>query len=87
IEGGGQFNRSRIDDPHIDGLIRAGLDTTDVEERRAIYRELQEYVMDQALMLPAYEMTLIHAMKPNVMGFSGDLLGRPHMNNVWIQGQ
>ena len=87
IEGGGQFNRSRIDDPHIDGLIRAGLDTTDVEERRAIYRDLQEYVMEQALMLPAYEMTLIHAMKPNVMGFSGDLLGRPHMNNVWIQGQ
>jgi peptide/nickel transport system substrate-binding protein len=85
IEEGGQFNRSRIDDPKIDGLIRAGLDTTDVEERRAIYRELQEYIMEQALVLPAYEWTITHAMQDEVMGFRGDLLSRPYMNDVWLQ--
>ncbi len=87
IEGGGQFNRSRIDDPHIDELINQGLNATDMEDRRAIYRELQEYIMDQALVLPAYEWTITHAMQSHVMGFSGDLLSRPYMNDVWLKKQ
>jgi peptide/nickel transport system substrate-binding protein len=87
IEGGGQFNRSRIDDPHIDGLINQGLNAASIEDRKAIYRDLQEYIMDQALVLPAYEWTITHAMQDYVMGFKGDLLSRPYMNDVWIKKQ
>ena len=87
IEGGGQFNRSRIDDPHIDELINQGLNAPSIEERKAIYRELQEYIMEQALVLPAYEWTITHAMQDYVMGFRGDLLSRPYMNDVWIKKQ
>ena len=84
IDGGGQFNRTRIADPMVDDLIARGEAATDPEERRAIYRELQELVMDQVYIWPAYELTLVHAYHPHVHDLAVDLLGRPYMNDVWM---
>ena len=84
VEGGGQFNRSRVEDPRLDELIAQGVAATDRDERLAIYQELQEYVMDQALVLPAFEDVLTHAMQEHVIGFRGDLLGRPYLIDVWL---
>jgi peptide/nickel transport system substrate-binding protein len=83
ITGGGQFNRSRVEDPKIDELIQQGVEETDIEARKAIYQELQQYIMEQALLLPAFETVLAHALQPNVQGFTADLLGRPYMIDVW----
>ena len=83
ITGGGQFNRSRVEDPKIDELIHQGVAEADTEARKAIYQELQQYIMEQALVLPAYETVLAHALQPNVHGFTADLLGRPYMIDVW----
>jgi peptide/nickel transport system substrate-binding protein len=85
IEGGGQFNRSRIEDERIDSLIQEGVTETDMARRTEIYQELQQYVMGQALILPAYETVLVHALQPNVHGFAADLLGRPYMIDVWTE--
>ena len=63
------------------------MNAASIEDRKAIYRDLQEYIMDQALVLPAYEWTITHAMQDYVMGFRGDLLSRPYMNDVWIKKQ
>lgn len=84
IEGGGQFNRTRIDDPEIDDLIARGEASTDAEERHAIYRELQERIMDQVYIWPAYELVLVHVTQEHVQDFEVDLLGRPYMNDVWM---
>lgn len=84
IDGGGQFNRTRVADPELDALIMRGEAATDPEERRAIYRQLQEIVMDQGYIWPAYELVLIHVAQPHVAGFQVDLLGRPYMSNVWM---
>lgn len=84
IDGGGQFNRTRVADPELDALIAAGEAATDPEERRAIYRDLQEWVMDQVYIWPAYELTLVHATQNDVRGLEVDLLGRPYMSNVWL---
>jgi peptide/nickel transport system substrate-binding protein len=86
IEGGGQFNRSRIASDEIDGLIQQGVTESDTAKRMEIYQQLQQMVMEQALILPAYETRLVHALQPNVQGFSADLLGRPYMIDVWLQG-
>jgi peptide/nickel transport system substrate-binding protein len=85
IEGGGQFNRSRIEDEHIDSLIEQGVAESDHETRLEIYRELQEYVMDQALTLPAFQTVLVHVLQSHVQDFKVDLLGRPYMIDVWVE--
>ncbi|MDQ3655809.1 MAG: ABC transporter substrate-binding protein [Chloroflexota bacterium] len=84
ITGGGQFNRSRVEDPIIDDLIQQGVAESDTEARLAIYHELQQYIMEQALVLPAFETVLAHALQTNVHGFTADLLGRPYMIDVWM---
>jgi peptide/nickel transport system substrate-binding protein len=84
IEGGGQFNRSRVEDEHIDDLIQQGVAEADHEARLEIYRELQEYVMDQALTLPVFETVLVHVLQSHVHDFKVDLLGRPYMIDVWV---
>jgi peptide/nickel transport system substrate-binding protein len=85
IEAGGQFNRARIEDAQIDDLIQQGVTETDTAARTEIYRQLQQLVMEQALILPAYETALAHALQPNVHGFTADLLGRPNMIDVWME--
>lgn len=85
IEGGGQFNRSRIEDETIDDLIQQGVAESDHQARLEIYRELQEYIMDQALTLPAFETVLVHVLQPHVHDFKVDLLGRPYMIDVWVE--
>jgi len=85
VEGGGQFNRSRIKDKKIDELIEAGSKEIDQAKRLATYKELQKVIMDQALILPIQESTLVHVMTTNVKGFKADSLSRPWLYNVWIE--
>ncbi len=85
IEGGGQFNRSRVSDPEIDELIEEGSMEVDTERRAEIYRELQHYIMDKAYILPIKESSLTHVMDNNVKGFDADSLGRPWLYNVWVE--
>ncbi|MFO7941515.1 MAG: ABC transporter substrate-binding protein [Bacillota bacterium] len=85
IEGGGQFNRSRVSDPQLDEWIEEGSQEVDTERRAEIYRELQHYIMDQAYILPIKESSLTHVMDANVKGFAADSLGRPWLYNVWVE--
>ncbi len=52
IDGG--FAWSKFSDPHLDELLEAGERTIDDEERGAIYAEIQQIVMDNALLVPYY---------------------------------
>jgi peptide/nickel transport system substrate-binding protein len=83
IEGGGQFNRTRVQDPKLDALIMQGGTETDVTKRKEIYAQIQKEIMEQAYILPNFDTVLIHAMQKHVRGFSTDLLGRPYMSSVW----
>jgi peptide/nickel transport system substrate-binding protein len=85
VEGGGQFNRSRIKDKKMDELIEAGSKEIDQTKRLTIYKELQKIVMDQALILPIQETTSAYVMLTKVKGFKADSLGRPWLYNVWIE--
>jgi peptide/nickel transport system substrate-binding protein len=83
IEGGGQFNRTRLKDPKIDALIEQGGREQDLQKRMAIYQELQKTVMENAWILPNFDTALVHMLQKRVKGFKVDLLGRPYMSNVW----
>lgn len=49
---GGAYNRSRSEYPEIDELFKRGRETTDTEERFAIYEELQQVLQDKATFYP-----------------------------------
>ncbi|MBA2518783.1 MAG: ABC transporter substrate-binding protein [Chloroflexia bacterium] len=85
VTGGGQFNRTRIEDPAIDELIARGRSATDLEERAAIYAELQTYVMENALILPLWDNSWITLTAPGVDGLVFDLEARPLLFNVWVE--
>lgn len=83
--GGGQFNRSKIEDPALDDLIDRGRTATDPAERAEIYSEIQLYVMDNALVLPLWNNSWITLTAPEVQGLTFDLEGRPLLYNVWVE--
>ncbi len=85
IEGGGQFNRSRIKDSKIDELIDAGSRESDTAKRLKAYTELQKIIMDQALIIPIQEPTLTHVMTTAIKGYKADLLASPWLYNVWLE--
>jgi peptide/nickel transport system substrate-binding protein len=83
IEGGGQFNRTRIKDPKLDELIERGGREPDTAKRMTIYQELQKIVMENAWILPNFDTALVHMLQKRIKDFNVDLLGRPYMSNVW----
>ncbi len=85
VTGGGQFNRTRIQDPALDELIERGRTATDPAEREEVYAEIQRYVMDNALILPIWDNAWITLTAPNVQGLRFDLEGRPLLYNVWVE--
>lgn len=48
------LNMSHIKDPELDALIEKGRSTTDLEERAAVYEDLQRYIVDLALWVPLW---------------------------------
>jgi peptide/nickel transport system substrate-binding protein len=83
--GGGQFNRTKIEDPALDELIDRGRTATDPAERAEVYAELQTYVMDNALILPLWDNSWITLAAPTVQGLVFDLEARPLLYNVWVE--
>lgn len=84
---GSQFNRTRVSDPHIDELLDAGTATGDLDERRAIYQELQEIIMENAYMIPNWESNLYHVSRTNVKGLKVNVTESPYLQDVWLEDE
>lgn len=54
IQTGASSNNSAIADPVIDDLLAQGNEATSFDERYEIYLELQQYMQDQAVIVPLY---------------------------------
>lgn len=52
---GTNSNHYAVDDADLDELIRAGRQSADTEERKAIYKEAMEIIMDWGCELPLYQ--------------------------------
>ncbi|NJN18846.1 MAG: hypothetical protein HC822_22605 [Oscillochloris sp.] len=65
---GSNFNFSCIQDPEMDVLLQQGRVEADPERRRAIYLELSQKVMEQALAVPLVDELSVWALRP---GYSG----------------
>jgi peptide/nickel transport system substrate-binding protein len=84
VDGGGQFNRSRIADPALDALIEQASRSIDPAEREAIYAEIQQYALDNALILPIWDNSFLTITAPEVSGLMFDAETRPIFQSVSI---
>lgn len=55
-------------DPKLDAMIEASRRETDQTKRLAIYRDIQKYIVDQALWVPLWTNTNYIAVQPTVQG-------------------
>lgn len=53
-QAGTGLNMSHIKDPELDAMIMEGRSTMDLEERAAVYEDLQRYLVDLALWVPLW---------------------------------
>ena len=52
---GTNSNHYSVDDPELDKLIKAGRSSADTEERKVIYKQAMEIIMDWGCELPTYQ--------------------------------
>lgn len=77
VDGGGQFNRTRIANPSLDALIAEAGASTDPARRAELYSEIQKQAMDNVWLLPIFDDVWFWLASADVDGFVVDRQGRP----------
>ncbi|WP_240762653.1 ABC transporter substrate-binding protein [Paenibacillus thalictri] len=80
----GGTNWSHLADPEIDKLLDQGYSESDPQKRKAAYSKIQQYLIDNAVILPIYEFPYTVARAKTVSGLKYDLLGYPLFYDVSI---
>jgi peptide/nickel transport system substrate-binding protein len=65
----GGLNDSKFCNEEVDRLLNAARTTNDMDERRAIYAEAQNILMDELPIIYLYHQTWLWAMKAGISGF------------------
>lgn len=81
-QGGNNF--SGLNDPNIDKLLDEGAVESDPKKRKDIYRQIQQYLSDQAIIIPIYVYPYTVVQSSSVQGLKFDLLGYPLFYDVSI---
>lgn len=79
----GAADRS-VADPTLEKLLEAVAATVDPQERAAADRKVQEYLLDQAYVIPFFEEPQVFGIAPTTHGVEFESVGRPDFSNVWI---
>ncbi len=69
------FNWAKVRDTHLDGLLTQGLTTVDAVKRRAIYAQVQQFIMEQALIVPVRDYVNSNGVSTQVRGLRFDTCG------------
>ncbi|MBP5254998.1 MAG: ABC transporter substrate-binding protein [Lachnospiraceae bacterium] len=73
---GTNSNHYSVDDADLDALIKAGRQSADTEERKAIYKEAMEIIMDWGCELPTYQRkdcTTVSTIRTDVSTMTPDM--------------
>lgn len=80
------FNWSKVSDVQLATLLNQGIAQTDSTARLNAYTQLQQQIMNQALILPIGEPTRLDAVAQSIQQLDFDSLGVPLLNNVIMNG-
>jgi peptide/nickel transport system substrate-binding protein len=81
-----QFNWTKVSDAQIASLLNQGIAQADSTARLSAYTQVQQLIMNQALILPVGEPTRLDAVEKSIQQLDFDSLGVPLLNNVTIGG-
>jgi peptide/nickel transport system substrate-binding protein len=71
----GGFNWSKVRDPELDALLEQGMQTLDQGKRQAIYAQIQQRIMEQALIIPIRDYVNLIGTSSHVKGLRFDTQG------------
>lgn len=72
-------------DPELDTILTDVTRLATEEERYAKTAEAQEYLIDQAYVIPLYELPQTYATQAHVKGLTWEAVGRVDLTDVWLQ--
>jgi len=81
----GQASLSRLNDPDVDQWLEQGRVEKDDAKRAELYKQVQHYIIDHAIILPIYVFPYTVAASNSVQGVLFDSLGYPLFNDVSLQ--
>jgi len=73
----GYQNAAHVSDPDVDELLAQGVATADLDDRHAIYSELQQWNNDNVAIVPLYVPAFITASNEQILGLTFDAYGWP----------
>jgi len=76
--------RTGYRDAHLDELVRGGASEQDQTKRKAIYREIQEIMLKQALIVPMWVRTSAFVARDNVKDVMIEATGYPNFYDAWL---
>jgi peptide/nickel transport system substrate-binding protein len=79
------FAISRWRDPSLDAKLAQAFAELDENKRKALYEEIQLYIMDKALLVPLYAETQIDAIQKRFGGYALDRGQYPVLHTVFVQ--
>ena len=71
-------------DATLEELLQRVVSTPDVSGRAAASKAVQDYVTDQAYILPLFEEPQVYALAPHVNGFDTEAVARPSFYSVYL---
>jgi peptide/nickel transport system substrate-binding protein len=85
VDGG--FNWSKVSDPQLDAWLEEGKQTMDETARRQIYANIQQHIMDEAMIVPIRDYVNLNAAAADVQGLQYDRQGWfPWLYGVSVAG-
>lgn len=74
-------------DPHLEELLRNIASSPDEADRARYTEEVQDYLTEQAYVLPIFEEPIVYGLQPEVRNFQPEAIGRASFYGVSIEGE
>ncbi|MFC4276637.1 ABC transporter substrate-binding protein [Achromobacter aloeverae] len=70
--------------PELDALVRQQNQTADLDARKRIAAQVQDFVLDNGLAIPLYEDALVYGVADYVHDIGHEAQGRPYFLTTWL---
>ncbi|OEC94728.1 TIGR04028 family ABC transporter substrate-binding protein [Rhizobium sp. YK2] len=83
LQKGGLNPKATFSDDKLNGILETVASETDRDKRLAAAKAAQEYLLDQAYVIPFFEEPQVFAGAPYVKGVAFEAVGRPSFYSAW----
>ena len=84
LQKGGLNPKATFSDDKLNGILETVASETDRDKRLAAAKAAQEYLLDQAYVIPFFEEPQVFAGAPYVKGIAFEAVGRPSFYSTWL---